>query len=412
MKVLLVSEPGVDGVFRYVEALAHYLVAQGVRVHLAYSNRRGSDRLGRLIEFVGDNGGATLNLATGNRPALSDLRALAALYLFVRRVKPDIIHSHSSKAGGLARLLGAMGIRAQQVYHPHAYSGMQPRSGLARLVYDGIERCLGPRGLTINCSEDEQTFAREQLRLSINRLNFIPNGIDTRHFSPPAAAQKYSLRQTLGLPPDALVLGAMARTAPQKDPMTLYHAFAEALRRDPQLVLYHIGRGEMDEEIRTFVANAGVGHRIVRRDYLATPVDFYRAVDGFVLTSIYEGMSLAVLEAMACDLPLILSDAPGNREFARLPLSHLHTAPIRDSSAFADAIVRWAAERRAGERTSNHRALAVERFDSRVCFARVLELYRQAAKEKRRRRPRGRAPRRANAEYQADEYARRPAPHR
>ena len=46
MKVLIVSEPGVDGVFRYVEALCHFLVGEGVEVHLAYSDRRGSDRLG------------------------------------------------------------------------------------------------------------------------------------------------------------------------------------------------------------------------------------------------------------------------------------------------------------------------------------------------------------------------------
>jgi glycosyltransferase involved in cell wall biosynthesis len=121
----------------------------------------------------------------------------------------------------------------------------------------------------------------------------------------------------------------------------------------------------------------------VRRDNLATPVDFYRAVDGFVLTSIYEGMSLAVLEAMACDLPLILSDAPGNREFSRLPLSHLHTAPVGDVAAFTRAIGDWSVGQWAAAKPSNHRTVAIEQFDSRRSFGRVLSLYRKIALRRR-----------------------------
>ena len=56
----------------------------------------------------------------------------------------------------------------------------------------------------------------------------------------------------------------------------------------------------------------GIKDRIIRRTYLSEPLSFYRAIDGLILTSRYEGLSFAVLEALACDLPVILTEAPGN----------------------------------------------------------------------------------------------------
>src|SRR5580704_18502408 len=110
MKVLEVTEPGVDGVFRYVETLCHFLIERGVEVHLAYSDRRGSDRLPRLVAWVEQHGGRTVNLRTANRPAFSDWGALCSLLKLTRKVRPDVIHSHSSKAGFLGRILRGFGI--------------------------------------------------------------------------------------------------------------------------------------------------------------------------------------------------------------------------------------------------------------------------------------------------------------
>jgi glycosyltransferase involved in cell wall biosynthesis len=138
-----------------------------------------------------------------------------------------------------------------------------------------------------------------------------------------------------------------------------------------------VGHGELDGELDRFITQRALQGRIIRRPYLATPVDFYRAVDGFVLTSLYEGLSLAALEALACDLPLILSDAPGNREFLKLPLTHLWTAPPGDVPAFARAIAQWAVEIRPAAAPSNHRTLAQERFDSWLGFGHILSLYQE-----------------------------------
>ena len=95
MRVLTVSEPGLDGVFRHVEALVHYLVQQGVEVDLAWSSVRPSDELFALVDFVRDHGGHDVDLAVGPRPGPRDGLALARLWALAGRRQPDIVHGLS-----------------------------------------------------------------------------------------------------------------------------------------------------------------------------------------------------------------------------------------------------------------------------------------------------------------------------
>jgi glycosyltransferase involved in cell wall biosynthesis len=379
MTVLIVSEPGKDGVFRFVEALIHYLVDHAVQVHFAYSDRRSCEQLGSLVAYIRAHGGLTLNLAVGNQPSLADVPALRSLRNFARSVQPDVIHSHSSKAGALARALAFLGIRASQVYQPHAYSGMKPQRSRLSWLYEGVERVLGRFGITLNVSSDERRYAERKLHLPRERTVQIANSVDTVLFRPPTSARKRLLRRRFGLPENALVLGSLGRAAPQKDPLTLYRAFERVLARHSNVVLFHLGSGELDVQLDLFIAERKISDRIVRLRFLSTPVDFYQAVDGFILTSVYEGLSLAALEAMACDLPLILSDAPGNHDLIELPLTHLWTAPPGNVDLFARAISGWAQsyDRYTPRVASNHRAIAMKEFNADRNFSRVLELYRR-----------------------------------
>jgi glycosyltransferase involved in cell wall biosynthesis len=374
MKVLLVSEPGVDGVFRYVEALCHYLLGQGVEVHLAYSDRRACDCLPRLVARVEQHGGRTVNLRTANRPASADWRAFRALRRLARAVAPDVIHSHSSKAGCLARLLPLSGIRAAQFYNPHAYVGMRPVPGRLDWLYNGVERALGRTGHTIVLSTDERRFAAERLGIPSARLFLVRNGVDLGKFSPVSPERKRQLREALGLPIREPVLGFIGRTAAQKDPATLYRAFARAAA-GTALTLFHVGQGELDRELDLLAGELGIRHRIVRCPYTATPAEFYRAVDGFILCSRYEGFSLAVLEALAANLPLILSRAPGNRDLLAQPLSHAWSADPGDVDGFALAIADWHRRLR-NPSPINHRQIAKTQFDFRRTLGTVLSLYR------------------------------------
>lgn len=379
LRLLLVSEPGIDGVFRHVEGLTHYCLAQGVEVHLAYSNRRGGAGLEKLVQTVRTAGGETLNLDVGNAPEPSDLGALAKLRNLARRLKPEVIHGHSSKAGALVRMLRWTGWRGPLFYSPHAYYGLAPRgSRLKTALYNGIERLFAGIGTTINISRDEAAFAHRALGLAPEYGRTIHNPVNTTTFTPPAPEERRRWRRELGLPEDGVVLGFIGRSSFQKDPQTLYRALAPVFVRHPELVLFHVGQGELDAELAALATELGIADRVIRRRYLEEPACFYQAVDALVFTSRYEaGWPLIVLEALACDLALVASVAPGTTDIAAGGLSHCWTAPAEDTAGFALAIEAWLADRLAG-RASNHRATAIERFSVEKCFGAVLAEYRRA----------------------------------
>jgi glycosyltransferase involved in cell wall biosynthesis len=374
MRILLVSEPGVDGVFRHVEALAHFLLARHHEVHLAYSDVRGSDRLRKLVADVTAAGGSTLNLGVGNGPGPRDLPALVELSKMVQEVNPDLIHGHSSKAGALVRALAFLGERRPLFYTPHAYYGMAGGSGPKAMLFNGVERLLGRIGTTINLSDGEIAFAQKTLRIPKSRLRLIPNPVDTRNFAPAAPEVKRRLRKEIGVPDGAVLLGSVGRLAFQKDPITLYRSLAIAADKVSNLWLYHLGDGELSAECERLAEELGIKDRIIRRTYLSEPLSFYRAIDGLILTSRYEGLSFAVLEALACDLPVILTEVPGNVDFIQMGLSHCWSAHVESAGEIGRAIEKWAADL-AAHRPSNHRQTAENRFSQESCFGALVREY-------------------------------------
>lgn len=380
MKILLVSEPGENGVFRHVEDLADSMIAHGHTVGFAYSDVRSSDRLFSLVQRIQQASGPTLNLGIANRPELADLDAMVSLWRLIRRFRPDVIHAHSAKAGGLVRLLRRLGMRTPVLYTPHAYYGMGRPPSWSHTFFCKVERALAPLGLTINSSGDEADFGREVLKVPPALQRVVPNGIDTTLFSPCSPAERSALRAESGIPPDAVVLGTLGRFSYQKDPATLHQAFRACAELIPKLHLIHVGRGELRPEIRRYARTHGYENRVTWIEYLRNPVPFYRMLDGFILTSRYEGLSLAVLEALSVDLPVLLSDAPGNRGFTSLGLSHLSSARIESPESFSSAITSWYADR-ACARPSNHRALALEHFSQQRQFDAIEQLYGELAGE-------------------------------
>ena len=377
LTVLLVSQPASDGVFRHVEGLAGFLLREGALVHLAYSDRAACDQLGALIDRVVAAGGRTFNLRVGNRPSFADVPALLGLRRFVRATKPDVIHAHSSKAGALVRGLAMFGVDAPVFYTPHAYYRMNAPEGAKARFYHGIERLLAGYGTTITVSSDEATFAQRRIGLKPLRRRIVINGVDCARYRPPSSDERRALRAQFGVPPGALVLGTVGRFSAQKDPVTTYAALARVASAAPEVFFVHLGRGELEPEIDALLVKNGLSGRCLRIPYLADTAPFYQMLDGFVLASLYEGMSFAVLEALAANLPVILSQAPGNQDFSKYGLDHVYWTAPGDVAALAEAILSWRQRAIAQDALPNHRSLAEKHFSAEIGFEGVLAVYRE-----------------------------------
>ena len=374
-RTLQVVEPGGDGVFRHAESLINYQLKSGLKVALAYSSVRGSDRLDALVRDVARAGGPVCDLRVGSSPTPFDLIAFFRVVLCIWSFRPEVIHCHSSKAGILGRAAAALtGVPA--AYTPNAYYGQGKRAGARTALFNGLERLFARLGHTINVSEDEAAFARERLCVGPSRQSVIPNAVDTDIFKPAGAEEKKRWRLAKGLPANAIVVGSLGRLSYQKDPLTLYRAFELFARHRPDVYLAHLGTGELANDCQEWIEQSGLSARILRMDYFPETSEYYQALDAFVLSSRYEGLSFAVLEAMATNLPLVLTDVPGNRDFFKLGLSHLWTAPAGNPAALAQAMGQCADSLGIGD-PCNHRQIAVEKFGVEACCGRILDLYRR-----------------------------------
>ena len=380
--VLLVVEPGRDGVFRHVELLAHYLVEQaGMKVHLAYSSVRGSPDLDELVRFLESHGARTLDLRTTNAPRAADASGFLRLRRLARAVRPDVIHAHSSKAGALARALAWTGIKARYFYTPNAYHQMHGPDTLAKRAFMTVERLLAHTGTTMHVSASEADYARRLLGVPPARQQAIVNSVDCERYRPAAdPAEKHALRRRFHLPPEAWVFGTIARYSEQKDPLTLYRAVVAVLEENPGLCFAQVGQGDLLPAVAGLLHDVppGVKARILQIERCDDLPGFYRMLDVFVLPSRYEGMALALLEAMASGLSLILSRCPGNIDLEAYALDGVQWIAVGDAAQLAARMRVSLAQRFQG---NNHRETALRCFGGNVGCRAIADGYRRTNDE-------------------------------
>jgi glycosyltransferase involved in cell wall biosynthesis/ribosomal protein S18 acetylase RimI-like enzyme len=330
----------------------------------------------------------------------ADLRAFVELWSLLRRERFDLLHTHNPKPGVIGRVAGRLAGVPVVVNTVHGlYATPEDRVGKRAAV-------LAMEGLAARCSDLELYQSEEDLRWA-GRLRLVPggrakllgNGTDLDRFDPSkvGAGRVAGLRGELGLPADALVVGAVGRLVAEKGYRELFAAARMVRQRQPNVRFLVVGAPDLDKAdaitgAELEQASADVcfaGWRDDVRDLLAV-------MDVFVLASWREGMPRSAIEAAALGRPLVLTDIRGCREVARHEREGL-LVPPRDPEALAAAVLRLAGDpdlrRRLGEAA---RERACERFSERRVAERVAGHYRAllAGEASRRRR---RASRRSDA---------------
>ena len=148
------------------------------------------------------------------------------------------------------------------------------------------------------------------------RLAVIPNPVDTARFRPSAAARR-TARLRWGLPHDALVLGSVARLSPQKQPESVLALFGMLRKRFPDLCLVLAGQGPLEAALRAQAARMGLDGHVVFTGFVDDVAALMPAFDLHLLLSRNEGFGIATVEAMACGVPVVATDVPGNADVLR-----------------------------------------------------------------------------------------------
>jgi glycosyltransferase involved in cell wall biosynthesis len=300
---------------------------------------------------------------TRSRAPHRNAAALMALRRLVTRLRPDIVHAHSSIGGALARL-ATLSTEIPVVYTPHALSRSQWALTVERALRWRTDRLIAVSG-----SEGE--FAIAQRVTSRDRLTVIPNGIDLE----PAPKLDPSLRTLLELGDDVPLVGCVGRLTWQKAPEVFVSACAIVSGREPRAHFVLIGSGPVRTAFDRAVADDRLSGRFHHLTSLRNAAAALAELDVYVLTSRFEGAPYTPLEAMRAGTPVIVTDAAGSRDVIEHGVSGL-VVERDNADAAADAIVTLLQD--AGMRESLTRAAheaLVASFDVRLMARSTAAVY-------------------------------------
>lgn len=348
----MLASLGVGGAEKQVLALAQRMAARGHSVMLMTLLPQAQVEWPTTLPVI------RLNL---HKTPLSLGAALVRARRILRELKPYIVHSHSFHANMIARLVSPLAGQPIVISTIHnVYEG-----GLLRmLTYRFTD------GMCIHTTAVSQAAADRFVRLravSAEKCTVIPNAIDLSEFVPDAA-RRASLRESLSAD-DKFVWLAAGRITAAKDYPSLLGAFARVLKVEPNAFLWIAGQGSEKEKanLRKLASELNMNRQIewlgLRRDLPA----LLDAADGFVSSSAWEGLPLAIAEAMAMEKPVVATDVGGVGELVGEAAS---LVPARNSEALANAMLdlmhKADADRRALGRTARLRIQAGFNIESRV----------------------------------------------
>lgn len=243
---------------------------------------------------------------------LNDILAFKKIYKLIKTEQPDIIHTHTAKAGALGRLAGIIynalhfnkRIKLVHTFHGHIFNGYFNR--FKTLLFILIERFLA--GLTSKIITVSDSIKDELISLGItkeDKIKVIPLGFELEKF--------------LAIPPrknDILHVGIVGRLVSIKNHRLFLKAAAGVIMENPQIKLKFmiIGDGELRKELEEYSTLLGISSKV---DFLGWQEDLpkvYSDLDIVALTSINEGTPVSLIEAMASGKPVVATDAGGVRD--------------------------------------------------------------------------------------------------
>ncbi|MFR2581656.1 MAG: glycosyltransferase [Agathobacter rectalis] len=290
-KILMVCEAFGGGVFTYVSQLCNDMVDE-FDIYLAYSLRPQTpknykdflDQRVHLIEMknVGVKGLTNFK---------SDIAAIKELRQIEKEIQPDVIHLHSSVAGGLGRL-AYKEKNNTVVYTPHGYAHILMGPGKKSKVYKFAEKVLGNRALTLTCCESED----EEAKKFSKRTAHVETGVNLSDLSA-------SLDGIKSVKNDKFTVFTLGRACVQKQPQ-LFNRIAELV---PDARFIWIGNGELESELTA--PNIEVTGWKPRKEALAMA----KGADAFILCSLGEAIAMSLIENMYIKKLILVSNTMGNK---------------------------------------------------------------------------------------------------
>lgn len=247
---------------------------------------------------------------------MANYKAYRLLKRIVDEEDIQVVHCHNPMGGVLGRLLGRSR-KLYVIYTAHGFHFYKGASLVNWLCYYTVERFLAASTdqlITINHEDMERA---EGFRLKKGgKVTRIPGvGYDRARFVP-ALEKRELLRRKYGINNEDYLFLSVGELNDNKNHKTIIKAFSDIQYKHKRLFI--CGAGQKHAELYRLIHKLGIEDRVTLWGYRTNIEEFYQCADCFVFPSYREGLGMAAVEAMACGLPLIVSDNRGTREYAQL----------------------------------------------------------------------------------------------
>jgi glycosyltransferase involved in cell wall biosynthesis len=313
---------------------------------------------------------------------VADHRAYRDLVRWIGHGKWDIVHTHGSKAGVLARL-AASSARVPVIIHTvHGWGHNNYQNPMMRKVLVHAERRAAR--ITDRLIAVSDATLRKGMRDRIGdrpQYHTIPVSIDVERFRD-VTVDAAALRAEIGIPAGALVVGTVGRLAPQKAPDDFVRMAAAVHRSRPDTHFVYVGGGPMQEAVEGMVRKAGLEQVVHLLGFRSDVPELLRVFDIFVLNSLWEGLPTVFAEAMCAALPIVATQVDGAPEAIQPGVNGVLVPPGDPEHHAAEVLTLLADEPRRKEMGRRGLEMVHPKFCEVEMVRRIHDVYTQCAREK------------------------------
>ena len=374
LHVVQVLEASLGGTRRYLENIIEASAGTDQRMTFIYSGRRADSAFAQTLSLARESGLELHRIDMRREVGFHDLRDALALRRTLARLRPDIVHAHSSKAGALTRL-AVLGLRKRPrvLYSPHALAESK--------IYLAIERFLARIMPTtfVAASESEQAQLRKFGFASPDDIRFAYPSVDIGYFRP---RNRDRARARLGLPLNVPLILGVARLVEQKNPLDFLRVVTRVRERFPSLCVVWIGEGDLEERFTAEISRLGIEDVVRRLPWTDDIRDAIAACDVFLSTARFESFGFVVAEAMSMERLAIASAVIGTNDVLDADWADM-TFPAGDVARAVSLVNRVLAKTPNTDRSHAARLSIAQRFSNTRMGAALDSIYTRNASKTR-----------------------------
>lgn len=288
----------------------------------------------------------------------------ASLPALLARGRFDVLHCHLVASNIFAKPVGALARVPVIINHDHTNDDYRA-SQRVRLALDSLSNRLATHLIAVSDSCRQFLISREGI--PSDKITLVQNAIDLARFSKSCGTRE-AARRALGIPPGTRVVAGVGRLNPQKNFALFLRVAEQVAARHPEAVFVIAGEGPEEPLLRGLAAASGLGGKVRFAGYVADTRQVYLAADILLMPSLFEGLPMTLLEAMAMEVPVVASALDGISEVVEHGTDGL-LAASGTPHGFAEAIDRLLSDPDLAARIGGNAARKIQaRFSAgRMC---------------------------------------------